>query len=103
MERGMKLTASGGTDGTTMLLSWPDNLPDDGDRLLRDDPIDLLEKLDAEGKLIYFPCAGDGHYRLSVYVGEEVPGELAAMCREHKRFARLVAAGEGYFGGGECG
>jgi hypothetical protein len=98
----MRLTAAGGTDGATMVLFWPANLPDDADRLLRDDPIALFEKLDGEGKLIYFPCEGDGGYTLGVYLHEDVPAELAAFCREHRKYPHLLVSGEGYFGGGEC-
>jgi hypothetical protein len=98
----MRLRAEGGTDGATIVLFWPDTLPDDADRQLQDGPIELFEQLDAEGKLIYFPCDGDGHYFLSVFVGEDLPPDLEAACKEHKRYPTLTAAGEGYFGGGEC-
>ena len=35
----MKITASGGTDGANIVLFWPDNLPDDADARLNDDPV----------------------------------------------------------------
>ena len=97
----MRLTAQGGTDGATIVLFWPDNLPDDADRMLQDGPVELFEKLEAEGKLVQFPCDGDGHYTLALFVREELPADLAAVSREHKRYPTLVAAGDGYFGGGE--
>ena len=50
----MKITASGGTDAGNIVLFWPDNLPDDADAALRDDPITLVENLRNEGKLIWF-------------------------------------------------
>ena len=97
----MRLTAQGGTDGATIVLFWPDNLPDDADRLLQEGPVELMERLDAEGKLVQFPCDGDGHYALAVIIGEELSPDLAAVAKEHKRYPALVAAGDGYFGGGE--
>jgi hypothetical protein len=97
----MRLDAAGGTDGATMVLFWPDNLPEDADAALADDPMTLIERLDAEGKLVHLPCAGDGGYRISVFVREELPPDLAAVCREDRRYPRLTVAGDGYFGGGE--
>ena len=97
----MPIVARGGTDGATMVLFWPDNLPDNADHLLRDDPIALIESLDADGKLVLLPCDGDGGYTLAVYVREDLPPDLAAVCREHKRYPHLIVNRDGYFGGGE--
>ena len=97
----MKLTATGGTDGANIVLYWPDHLPDDADARLKDDPVELLEQLERDGKLLGFPCDGDGGYSLAVFVGEAPPAELMRYCREAKRYERLVVAGDGYFGGAE--
>jgi hypothetical protein len=95
----MKVTASGGTDGANIVLFWPDNLPENADATLKDDPIALVEKLRDEGKLIWFPCDGDGCYTVGIFVRSEVPGELLAICRDETRYPTLVVSGAGYFGG----
>jgi hypothetical protein len=97
----MKMTASGGTDGANIVLFWPDNLPEDADRALRDDPIPLIERLRDEGKLIWFPCDGDGGYTVGIFVGCEVPDYLRALCRAEETYPLLLARGAGYFGGME--
>jgi hypothetical protein len=97
----MKLTAIGGTDGASIVLFWPDNLPDDGDQRLNDDAVELVEQLQKEGKLIWFPCDGDGEYSLSVYVGSEIPAEVRAVCRAYETIPKLTPRGKGYFGGME--
>ena len=97
----MKLTATGGTDGANIVLYWPDHLPDDADARLKDDPAELLEQLERDGKLVQFPCDGDGAYSLAVFVGEPPPAELMRYCKEAKRYDRLDLAGDGYFGGAE--
>jgi hypothetical protein len=97
----VKITARGGTDGATMVLYWPDNLPDDADTQLKDDPMALIEKLRDEGKLILFPCDGDGQYTLAVFVGGQVSDELQEFCKEEERYPSLIVRGDGYFGGAE--
>ena len=97
----MKLTATGGTDGANIVLYWPDHLPDDADARLQDDPVELLDQLEKEGKLIGFPCDSDGAYSLAVFVRDEPPADLLRYCREAKSVPSVVARGDGYFGGAE--
>jgi hypothetical protein len=98
----MKFTASGGTDAASIVLFWPDNLPDDADAQLASDPLDLIEKLREEARIILFPCDSDGGYTVAVYVNDDVPAELAIHCRNEQVIAQLLVRGEGYFGGIEC-
>lgn len=97
----MRLTASGGTDGASIVLFWPDNLPDDADAAINDDPVSLIERLQTKGKLIWFPCGADGGYTVAVYVRADLPPELAPHCKEVDRIASLVVRGNGCFGGME--
>jgi hypothetical protein len=97
----MKITARGGTDGASIVLFWPANLPEDGDSLLRHDPINLVERLREEGKLIRFPCDADGDYTVSIYVRAPVPPELLELCKDPEGYPKLIVSGDGYFGGME--
>lgn len=97
----MKFTATGGTDVANMVLFWPDNLPDDADEVIRDEPEPLIERLHDIGKLVQFPCDSDGEYTLSVFVNEELPEPLRSCCHQPQPMLRLIASGDGYFGGAE--
>jgi hypothetical protein len=97
----MKLNATGGTDGANIVLYWPDHLPNDADARLKDDPVEQIEQLERDGKLIVFPCDGDGAYSLAVFVREEPPAELMRYCREAKTYRSVLVHGDGYFGGAE--
>lgn len=95
----MRVTAKGGTDGGSVVLFWPDNLPEDADAALESDPIELIERLQREGKLIWFRGDGDGDNSVSVYVRSPLPESLARICREEEKIPRLLVKGDGYFGG----
>jgi len=97
----MKITASGGTDGASIVLFWPDNLPEDADKVLNDDPIALVESMRDQGKLIWFHCDGDGGYSVAIFVRSDVPAELMANCGDQQTIPNLVVRGVGYFGGME--
>jgi hypothetical protein len=97
----MKITAHGGTDAATIALFWPDNLPEGADRLLQKDPLELAESLRKEGRLLWFPCDGDGDYTVAIFVRSPVPDYLRALCEDEERYPTLVVKGQGYFGGGE--
>jgi hypothetical protein len=97
----MKVTASGGTDAASIVLFWPDNLPEGADVVLQDDPMALVEELRGEGKLIWFPCDSDGGYTVAIFVRCEVPEDLRALCRDEERYPTLLVRGVGYFGGAE--
>ncbi len=94
----MRITASGGTDTANIVLFWPDNLPDDADALFKKDPLALVERLRGEGKLIRFPCFGDGAYSVAIYLDEPLPEELRAVCVDEQRYPVVTAQGTGYFG-----
>ena len=97
----MKITASGGTDGANIVLFWPENLPVGADEIFADDPIDLIEKLRDEGKLIWFLCEGDGDFSVAVFVGSPAPVELMSLCKDEESYPELTVRGDGYFGGME--
>lgn len=97
----MKLTARGGTDGASIVLFWPANLPEGADAMLQEDPVSLAEQLQAEGKLLWFPCTGVGDYTLAIFVDTPIPEDLARHCREVQRYPALTLPGKGYFGGQE--
>jgi hypothetical protein len=97
----MVITANGGTDAANIVLFWPDNLPDDADATLKEDPIALVEALCREGKLVRFPCDGDGGYSVGIYVRTPVPEALRSVCIDEERYPRLTVRGPGYFGGME--
>lgn len=95
----MKITASGGTDGASIVLFWPNHLPDDFDETSQDDPLPIIEGLRDEGKLIWFPCDGDGTYRVSIFVRTPLPDTLQAVCKQEECIPLLAVKGEGFFGG----
>src|SRR5436190_23377729 len=97
----MTITASGGTDGANIVLFWPDNLPDDADELLTQDSVALVENLRDQGKLIWFPCDGDGRYAVAVFLAMDVPDDLIVHCKEEVKIPSLIVRGPGYFGGME--
>jgi hypothetical protein len=97
----MKLVANAGTDAATIILFWPDQVPADAEQAVVDDPSELIERLQSEGKLIWFLCDGDGSYTLAVYLDTEVPPYLRAVCKDDGTIPRLNAVGPAYFAGGE--
>ncbi|QDU55747.1 hypothetical protein [Aeoliella mucimassa] len=97
----MVITASGGTDGANIVLFWPNNLPDDADAQLRDDPIALVEQLRSEGRMIWFYCEGDGDYSATFFIGTSIPIDLFRFCAEDEQYSELTVNGDGYFGGME--
>ncbi len=98
----MHQSLEGATDAANMLLFWPDLLPEDGDGRLHSDPIGLIEELRAENKLIWFLCEGDGSYRLSIYLNEEIPDHLRGVERAEEYTFTLRSQGIAFFGGMEC-
>jgi hypothetical protein len=78
----MKHVIEAGTDAATLTLFDPEALPEDADRRLADDPIELLERLHAEGRVYWINTHADGSYILHVYVGEPVPDTLQPYTRD---------------------
>jgi hypothetical protein len=99
--KAVKAIASGGTDAASMVLFWPDNLPYETDDELKKDPIAFVEELRDQGKLIWFPCDGDGGYTVAIYEAGQVPEYLKEYCKTEEHIPGVVVKGEGYFGGME--
>lgn len=97
----MIIHAQGGTDGASMVLFWPANLPDNADEILEDDPSELIEQQAAASKLIAFPCDSDGMYRVSIYVRTSIPENTLSSYQKAETVPALVVSGDGYFGGAE--
>lgn len=95
----MVLTAEGGTDGANIVLFWPENLPVDADAVLAKNPIELADRMSKEGKLIWFPCDGDGGFNLSVFVRTPIPEMLKSVCKQEEVIPSLIVKGDGHFGG----
>lgn len=92
-------SGSGGTDIGNMVLFWPDNLPDEADTLLADDPLEFAETMREEGRVIWFLCDADGDYSLSVYLDEEPPVILREFMGDEEHYPQLQVQGTGLFGG----
>jgi hypothetical protein len=95
----MKLTARGGTDAAGVVLFCPASMPADADAQIEDDPAPLIDQLQREGKLVWFPCDSDGGYRLSVYIDEAIPADLGRYAKEERALPVLTIVGDAYFGG----
>jgi hypothetical protein len=97
----MILQATGGTDGANLVLFWPALLPGNADDRLQSDPVELMEELSNHGKLVWFPCDGDGTETLSVYVRTPIPADLLALYEIAGEPKNLQIRGPGYFSGAE--
>ena len=95
----MRITASGATDGGNIVLFWPENLPDDFDELRKGREGEVIDRMRGEGRLIWFPCDGDGDHTVAIFLGEPVPQFLSEFCRDEETYPRLSVRGEGFFGG----
>lgn len=97
----MRIDVNGATDTASMVLFWPELLPEDVETELQKDPIGLVEKLHAGQRLISFPCDSDGDYWLSIFVRSEIPANLMRFCREEAAYRHFHVPGSGFFGGSE--
>ena len=97
----MKITASGGTDGASIVMFWPETLPDDFDTVFDDDPLSLVERLAGEGRLIRFPCDADGSYSVALFLDVPIPDNLRGLCEDEEHYPHLLIEGTGFFGGME--
>jgi hypothetical protein len=97
----MRQSLHGATDAATMVLFWPELLPDDFQARFENDPFALLEQLRAENRAIWFPCDSDGDYHLSIFIDCEIPEELRKIEKAAEIRFVLHAKGPAYFGGGE--
>lgn len=92
-------SGSGGTDGANMVMFWPANLPEEADTMLVNDPLSFAETMREEGRVLWFPCDGDGDFSVSVYVDEDPPMQLNAFLGEEENYPDVHVKGLTYFGG----
>src|SRR5262249_8834820 len=91
-----------GTDAAGVALFDPGALPGDFDLRIQDDPIELLEILQQDGKAFYTETGGDGAYLLHAYVDEPIPPNLQAHLRDPITIERFsIPTGHLYFTGSE--
>lgn len=90
---------NGGTDGGNMVMFWPENLPEEADTMLENDPLSFAETMREEGKIIWFLCDGDGDFSVSVFVDEEPPADLKGFLEEEEHYPDVYVKGDTYFGG----
>lgn len=83
----------GGTDAASMVLFDPEALPEDFDIQVRDDPAELIERLDAEGRLCGINPAADGGYSLGVCVDSGLPKSLVEFARPLAVVERFAVPG----------
>lgn len=85
-----------------MVMYWPENLPEDAERLLEEDPVTFLDTLSEEGRIIWFPNDGDGQFSISVYLDEDPPAPLKGFLGEEENYPDVRVKGATFFGGLEC-
>ncbi|RCS56159.1 hypothetical protein DTL42_00070 [Bremerella cremea] len=95
-------SGSGGTEGGNMVLYWPENLPENAETLLEEDPVTFLDKMAEEGRIIWFLNDGDGQFTVSVYVDEIPPAPLKDFLGEEENYSDVHVKGPTFFGGLEC-
>ncbi|GAA4433825.1 phage holin family protein [Bremerella cremea] len=92
-------SGNGGTDGANMVMFWPENLPEEADTMLRNDPISFVDTMREEGRVIWFYCDGDGQYAVTVFLDEDPPGELRKFMVDEEVYPDVRVQGTTYFGG----
>jgi hypothetical protein len=102
----MKLHARGGTKIGSLVLFWPELLPEDFDDRWDTEPNEVLKEvadaiytIDLEAWAEFFPNEVDGEYSLTLYIDEAVPEELRNYCTLYGKYEELRIAGEGFFSG----
>jgi hypothetical protein len=74
----MRYVIEAGTDAASLLLFDPGALPPDFEHELRSGTVEVLARLDEQGKLCWISTGGDGRFLLHAYVDEPVPEALGA-------------------------
>lgn len=98
----MRLVGEAGTDGAMVALFDPEALPEDFDRRYEEEPVELLERLQSEGRLFWTETGADGAFLLHLYLDEPVPGSLAPYCRDPVELPAFQAPGGAlWFSGAE--
>ncbi len=83
--------------------SIPAALPADFDRTFQTGSVEILERLDRQGRVCWIRTDGDGTYSLHAYVDEQVPRELERCAVETESLTEfLVPSGRLVFAGSEC-
>jgi hypothetical protein len=100
----MKHVVEAGTDVAWLLLFDPKALPSDFEAAFRDDPTELFDRLQQDGRLFHIETGADGNYLLHAFVDEEVDETLRPYVQDPKISDSFeVAGGSVYFTGAECG
>ena len=80
-----------GCDGATLCAFDPAALPDDADALLEEDPMDYMERWQADGRFWAGGTGEDGRYIFHVHVDEPLPepepGTTRTLEAQFERFA----------------
>jgi hypothetical protein len=78
----MRYVIEAGTDAASLLLFDPGALPPDFEDRLRAGTVDVLTRLDEQGKVCWIATEGDGRFLLHAYVDEPVPEALRPCLTE---------------------
>lgn len=94
------MTIHAGTDAGSVIIFDPEALPDDFDAIAQKDPIELISRLDQQGRLRWVDTQSDGSYRLGVVTGSEFPTHLATYVNKQEVIEALpVPSGRLFFTG----
>jgi len=72
----MRYVIESGTDAASLLLFDPGALPSDFEDRMRAGTVEVLARLDDQGKVCWISTEGDGRFLLHAYVDEPVPEAL---------------------------
>ena len=78
----MRDVIEAGTDAASLLLFDPGALPPDFEDRLRAGSVEVLARLDDQGKVCWISTEGDGRFLLHAYVDEPVPAALRPYLRD---------------------
>ena len=78
----MRYVIESGTDAASLLLFDPGALPPDFEDRLRAGTVEVLARLDEQGKVCWISTEGDGRFLLHAYVDEPVPEVLRPHLRD---------------------
>ncbi len=98
----MRYVIDAGTDAASLLLFDPGALPPDFEDRLRAGSVEVLARLDEQGKVCWIDTGGDGRFLLHVYVDESIPDALKSCLRDRMVFESFpVPTGRLFFTGSE--
>lgn len=94
----------GGTETAAMILFDPESLPDDYDERVREDAAAVVSGAAEQGGLFLLDVGAGGLHDLRLLVGEELPGDVAALVQPIGEVGRFrVVGGRLHFAGVEYG